>query len=236
MQKALQKIIDANPGKKLSIQGFFSNYPLEEYFILKKSAILFGRSDRLWAHLAGPSGSDMETLLDKHHHKTNYFHAVEDRLIPLLKKFGKIDWQLSTKLFIREGVSPPTPPLSRVLPLTPSYAEYIHQNSAYNEYTSAAYISDRLGRDISAGIFENGQLVAWALTHDDGSLGFMNVLKDHRKKGYARDIAAAMARMKMEKKEPVFANIEADNLPALKLAEQFGFEQRGSSSWVKMIW
>ena len=48
----------------------------------------------------------------------------------------------------------------------------------YKDMLSVGYLNERIEKSVSAGIYNDGKLVAWALTHDDGSLGSMHVLKN----------------------------------------------------------
>jgi len=44
----------------------------------------------------------------------------------------------------------------------------------------------RITNGESSCIQESDKLIAWAITQDDGDIGFLHVLPEHRKMGYGR--------------------------------------------------
>ena len=88
MDQQLLSILNLNPQSILATWGFFANYPVEQFYIKNKAALIFGTSDHLWAHLVGTSEADIVFLLSKHHAKTPYYYSVEKWMIPLIQKHG----------------------------------------------------------------------------------------------------------------------------------------------------
>lgn len=235
MDNTLKSILYADPIKNIATAGFFSNYNLQEFHIENNSAILFGTSDHLWAHIVSNSEIDTEQLLAKYYAVTKFYYSVEDWQLPLISKYGKPEWIMATNRYILKNDVDIPVSKNTFISLNELHAEAIYSNSNYKQYTSIQYINDRLKKDISVGIIENHNLVAWGFTHDDGALGFLHVLDQYRKKGYGKDILLKLIALKRKKDKPVFCNIVPDNEKAIRLVTQLGFEFDRKVSWVKLI-
>lgn len=109
----------------------------------------------------------------KHHNKTKCYFSAEDWMIPLIQKFGNIDWIMTTNRYILNEHFEIDPHKEKTTGLTSSFTSYIHKHSDYKNFTSLEYIEDRLNSDISARICLNNKLVALGFTQDDGALEFL---------------------------------------------------------------
>jgi 8-oxo-dGTP diphosphatase len=218
----------------IATAGFFKNYPVEDHLTEGNSAMILGRSDQLWAHLVSDSKIELAALLDKHPLKTKYYHSVEEWMVPLILEHGDAEWILTTNLYVLEEVVPVKMPNMLTARIDLSFAQHILNNSDYKQYVSPGYIEDRLQSDASAGILVDNELVAWGLTHDDGSLGFLHVLKDHRNKGYGENILKELIRQKREHGKPVFGNIIQENSASLNLVTKLGWKFDRIVSWIKL--
>ena len=234
MNNTLLSILNSNPDKNIAILGFFSNYPVEEYCTIDNSILILGKSDHLWAHISSSSEIELSSILTEYHTKTKYYFSVEDWMIPLILRYGEMDWIMTTNRFILDKSISTALPKSKIDTIDKSYASFIYNNSDYKDYTSVEYIEDRLSKDISAGIFVNNNLVAWGFTHDDGALGFLHVLEDFRNKGYGKDVLLGLIQMRKEGKKPVFVNIVPDNIAPTKLVTKLGFKLDCKASWIKL--
>lgn len=234
MESSLSEILKIIPLKNIASIGYFQNYPVTEYFKEGDSALILGKSDHIWAHLVSSDESELSKILHKYHTKTRYYHSVEDWMIPHILKHGTVDWILSTNRYILDDrVACDLPEISSVK-IEPGLASYIQENSSYKGFTSLEYIEERLTRDISAGIMLDKQLVAWGLTHDDGSLGFLHVLKEYRSRGYGKSILLNLIHQRRLEGKPVFGNIEPENKNSIGLASKLGFAFDKQSSWIKL--
>ena len=230
----LSLLLRKDIAKNIACIGFFSNYPIIQYYIENDSAIIFGKSDHLWAHISSSSADDLAKLLEEHHKKTKFYFSVEDWMIPHIQMYGKIDWIMTTNRYILNENIEILPPKERIMTLNYSLASYIYEHSDYKKYTSIKYIKDRLKKDISAGIWINDKLIAWGFTHDDGALGFLHVFKSQRKKGLASNILNFLISERIKVGKPVFVNIVPENKHAIKLVEKLGFYFDRRVSWIKI--
>ncbi len=234
MQADLLNHLQSNPISNMPVLGFFENYPLDKHVIYNKSLILIGTSDYSWAYLSVPEPNDLDSLLEKFGFESLYFANVEEWMIPQLTRNHRIEWKLLTnRYYLPEEIEvEPTDKASG--PLDSSHVGYIYQNSAYKDFTSELYISERIARDISAGIWLDDKLVGWGLTHDDGSLGFLNVISEYRGKGIGEAIFRTLIRGKQENQKPVFVNVEPQNKQSINLLKKLGLEFDRAVSWVKL--
>jgi 8-oxo-dGTP diphosphatase len=93
------------------------------------------------------------------------------------------------------------------------------------------YINWRIKTGPTAAIRRQGRLVAWALTHGDGSMGFLHVLKPWRGQGMARTIGTALAQRLLGKGIGPFLFIEKKNRASIRLTRTMGFERVGTFAW-----
>jgi len=234
VERELKLKLDQNPSGNIAIMGFFSNYPVEDYFVEGNSAIIFGTSDHLWAHISSTSEKELKDLLNIHHSRSAYYFSIENWMIPLVLRYGKLDWIMTTHRYFLDDKASLKQPKNETVPITPSHSSFIYEHSDYKDFISTGYIDDRLKRDISAGIIRDGKPVAWGFTHDDGALGFLHVMPDFRKQGLGRDVLLELIRMRRKEKKPVFLNIVPGNTVAVSLVKGLGFKFDREASWLKL--
>lgn len=94
---------------------------------------------------------------------------------------------------------------------------------------------DRILRRIRSGpgycIRRRGAPVAWGLTHDDGSMGFLHVVEQYRHQGMARTLTTALAGSLLRLGVQPFMYIVTDNAASLRLTAGMGFSRAGRFSW-----
>lgn len=234
MQEEFVLQLKSNPLQNMPVLGFFENYPVEKYVVYNKSMILAGTSDYTWAYLAVHQAADMDILLEKFAFNTLYFANVEDWMLPHLTQNHQIEWRLATDRYYLPENSHVSPSDKKCGPLTQAHVSYIYQHSAYKDFTSEPYIRQRIEKDISAGVWVNDQLAGWGLTHDDSSLGFLNVMPSFRGQGIGEAIFRTLVMAKQEKGKPVFLNVESHNKQSIGLARKVGFVFDRSVSWIKL--
>lgn len=234
MDATIRSFLRKDPLQSLPIEGFFENYPLEKVYQSEDFLLLTGTSDWCWALLAGSDAEGMQQVIEAFDFQTSYFANVEEWMLPVLMKYRPLEWKMTTMRYYLPQDQLVDPPSVSCLPLHPSDAAYVFWHSAYKEYTSEEYIIDRLKKDVSAGIYIRGKLVGWGLTHDDGSLGFLNVLEPFRKQGLGESILRNMILHRQNNKQPVFVNVETTNNKSITLITKLGFLPDRMVSWVKV--
>ncbi len=235
MQEEILHQLQKHPLLNLPVMGFFQNYLLENAITSGESMILTGTSDYTWAYLAVPDEDEMKTLLGKFDFKSLYFANVEEWMIPHLTRNHRIEWRLSTHRYYLPADAIVAPPANECTSLSHNDVSYIYQHSPYKDYTSETYIRERIEKDISAGIWLDGELAGWGLTHDDSSLGFLNVLAKYRGKGVGENIFRSLIHGKREKQKSVFVNVEPHNKQSISLLTKLGLEFDRQVSWLKLV-
>jgi ribosomal protein S18 acetylase RimI-like enzyme len=95
--------------------------------------------------------------------------------------------------------------------------------------------ADRILRRIRSGpgycIRRRGAPVAWGLTHDDGSMGFLHVVERYRHQGMARALTTALAERLLRFGVQPFMHIVTNNRASLRLTASMGFSRVGRYSW-----
>jgi len=117
----------------------------------------------------------------------------------------------------------------RVSPLGPGDAGTIARYWPYGR--SVRYVVSRIRALPGCAIRHKGRLVAWALTHDDGSMGFLHVIKEYRGQGMARALSTALAERLVRIGIQPFMYIVRNNRASVALTGSMGFTRRGGYSW-----
>jgi len=221
--------------KNISILGFIENYPVSKVIKEGDTVLILGESDCLWSYISSDCKKELEDIMKKFDFKTKYFASLEKWMVPIIISDRKVDWELNTYRYILPKHIEIDSLDYSIRELDTSYAKYIYDNSNYQDFTSVDYIKERIRKGVSAGIFEDGELAGWGLTHDDGALGFLHVVSKFRGKGYGENIVKSLIEKKRELERPVFANVELQNIKAKKLLTGLGFSFDREISWVKLI-
>lgn len=234
MQAEILDHLQKHPLQNLPVIGFFQNYPLEKKVEYGTSMILAGTSDYTWAYISVGNPQDFDILLDKYGFETLYFANVEEWMITHLTLYHRIEWRLATDRYYLPDELEVSEPKRECRALTVEDVNHIYQHSPYKDYTSVGYIKERIKKDISAGVWIDDKLVGWGLTHDDSSLGFLNVMSEYRGQGTGEDIFRSLIIAKREKNRPVFVNVEPHNKQSISLLNKLGLVYDRQVSWVKL--
>lgn len=220
--------------RNIAVLGFFENYPIERAFRVGDTSLLLGESDHLWAYISSKNISELTEIIEQSQINTKYFACVEEWMKSIIVKDSEVEWELLTLRYVFPETREIELPIRKTCTLNISLVDYIFDHSDYKSFTSKEYIRERIERGISAGIMEGGILVAWALTHDDNSLGFLHVLPDYRKKGYGKDIVTSLIHQKRKEVKSIFLNVEVTNVNSMCFFEQMGFVLDREISWIKL--
>jgi len=117
----------------------------------------------------------------------------------------------------------------RVSRLRPEDATRIAEAWPYGR--SPEHILRRIQSGPGLCVRRRGAPVAWALTHEDGSMGFLHVLERCRSQGMARTLTTALALRLLRLGVQPFMYIVISNIASLRLTESMGFSQSGRFSW-----
>lgn len=108
------------------------------------------------------------------------------------------------------------------------------------DWPSEEYVRSRLRVGPTAGVFVDGQLVAWGLTHLEtdrvSMMGFLHVLDAHRGKGYAKAVGSHLIKDILGRGKIPALHVWVDNVPSLELTPRFGFHRVKKQVWADGVY
>lgn len=218
----------------LSVIGFINENPVEKFVQKGNSFFVKGGDGDGWIYFTGNNETEFNSLIKSLTAEDKYFGALDDWMIPIILKNREVEWLINAYQFHFPGDKLIPENKIRTGKLTSKDSDFIASQSVYKEMLSVKYLNERINKSVSAGIYDNGKLVAWALTHDDGSIGSMHVLEEYRGKGYAKEISISLVRQCRKINKIPFLQCETKNLPAQNLVEKLGFVKDRNVSWLKL--
>jgi 8-oxo-dGTP diphosphatase len=233
-KEELLEILNNNRITNLNIINFVRDYGFDSIEQEGDSFLIMGTSDRDWIYFSSESAVEFTELMKKLKPGDKCFAGLEDWMLALICRKYDFEWRLSCERLIFPDNIKLNEAKNPMRKLTKADAEYIFKNSKYKQYLTLKYIEDRIQKGINAGIEIDGKLAAWVMSHDDGSIGFLNVLEEYRRKHLGYDITLSAIKMYRERKEIPFVHIEASNIGSINLARKAGFEFDRNIHWIKI--
>jgi len=231
--KAMAVLEKDKPGN-VNIIYFIKSYPVDTVDIVGDSVMIRGRSDEEWVYISSKSEDEFLKLLESLNDRDKCYAILEDWMLAHIIRDSEMRSRLTSIRYLYEAGNVLPAVKFMAVNLKESDAPYVYENSLYKEYISIEYIRDRIKNGVALGIPENGKLAAWAITHDDGAIGFLNVLEEYRGKGYGTSVTAAAVKKLLERGEVPFLHIEEDNMKSIGLALKTGFRRDKRIHWIKL--
>lgn len=158
--------------------------------------------------------------------------AHEASSLPALQEaFGYKDFNPCRQAgyFSRKPMPEPDIPFV-VRPLGPEHLSLV---AAHYHLTGADYVLGRLEAGVMIGAFTpRGDLAGFMGTHDEGTMGLLEVLPPYRRQGAARLLQSHMTNLALERDEIPYGQIFDGNSPSLALQQSLGFQcSRGFMYW-----
>jgi 8-oxo-dGTP diphosphatase len=226
------ELLKKEPVKNSNILYFLEDNIITGYHFCGNSVLISGISDREWFYFASSDEEEFLSLIQFITPGSYNFTATEKWMVPILLKHFSSTIELTVvKLYLPPEIILPEIRNS-VYKLTEAEACSIIEKSEYKEFLSIEYIKDRIRRGVSAGIYNGDELIGWAITHDDGAIGFLHVDEKYRSKGLGSDLTIYMSeKVRLADRIP-FVHIEKTNLTSLSIAKKLGFVEAGEVSWL----
>jgi len=118
----------------------------------------------------------------------------------------------------------------KIMPIGEQHMGHVITN--YDFAVGADYISERIKSGKIFGGFEKGEMFGFVGIHQEGSIGMLKVLKEHRGKGYGAGLIAYATNHQLERKTTPFVQIGTDNEISLAAAKKAGYAVSSS----KVYW
>ncbi len=103
-----------------------------------------------------------------------------------------------------------------------SYFDFMRAH--YDNIDDDGYIAERLSGGEVYGIFVDGALAGFMGTHQEGSLGMLEILPAYRRRGLAEALERHVIDIHLSRGWMPFSQIKPDNPASLSLHEKLGFE------------
>lgn len=218
----------------INLINFIENNHISGIEHIGNSLLVRGRSDRNWVYIKCQNNAELAQIKGLLNDQDKCFAAIEDWMVPVLLKDEAVSWNVSmAQFYLPDDVDLPEP-AHQTITLSEKDAGTVYDSSEYQEQISVEYIADRIRAWISKGIYENDNLVAWGLTHDDGGLGSLHVLESARRKGYGSSITLALIKEVRRANQIPFCYIEKDNHKSINLVSKLGFVRHRDCNWFEI--
>lgn len=234
------KLLCSDPVRNVNIIKFLKSYPAYSFDRAGESVLIRGTSDEDWVYISSGSEGEFGRLTEGLDEEDKCFAVLEDWMLPAVIRGREVRSRMTSMKLVYDwpgfgrASGEERNVQAEVTDLTIPDAPVLYNNSDYKEYISIDYIEERILNGVGAGIRKDGRLVAWALTHDDGAIGFMHVLEEYRRKGYARQITEAMVSRLAAAGEVPFVHIKESNTASMELAVKAGFRKDRRIHWIKL--
>ena len=103
------------------------------------------------------------------------------------------------------------------------YFEFIKEN--YSTPIEEAYLLERIDANVFVGAFIEKQIVGFAGRHIEGTIGFVEVIKEYRRLGIAQALEQYLMQKLIAENEIIYLQVEVDNYPSMRLHEKLGYER-----------
>lgn len=233
LHKNQRHLLLSEPDQNIALLCLAEEYPLLE--VVQEGSMLMCRfkTDEEWCHFSYNASIDFIDSFFRQHTKAQYVVISDPALFTYVHQQYKIAWSISCKrLFLDNSIDLTMPP--GLQPIRQEHLQKVYDYSKYQQFLSKDYLLKRLEYGGGFCIELDGLQAAWVMTHDDGSIGMLQVVDEYRGRGFARMLIKGMAIKVRQKGRPVFAHIEPGNKPSLNLFESLGFEVKGQLTWAKI--
>ena len=121
-----------------------------------------------------------------------------------------------------------------VRPVDPRYAGMIAKIWE-PDWAAEPYVRSRIEAGPSFGVYVDGELVGWDMTHFETDrvvmMGFLHVQEAHRGKGYARSMGSALVKEILARGKIPACHVYTDNAASIRLTEALGFRKVKVQVW-----
>lgn len=232
--KSALQILEQDCPKNISIINFIKNNQILSVDIIGTSVLVKGTSDRRWVYISCTGKAELDLIKNKLNLDDDNFASIDDWMFPVLTEGKQIVWDLQMlQFYLPDDVTLPASEFETV-PLTAEDSHIVYNNSEYKEYISREYVKDCIQKGISAGLNQNNKLVSWAITQDDGAIGFLHTLDDYRRKGLGYGVTISMIHNVRDSGGLPFANVLESNKRSINLLSKLGFKENKKIHWFQI--
>ncbi len=163
-----------------------------------------------------------------------WFHLSNEDLLPVLRERVRIGWWAKYWLLSLPRGGLKVQARHETRKLDASWAVKVAKVWSW-DWDATEYVKGRIEKGPSSGIFVDGELVAWNLTHfetdDVGVAGMLVVLPEYRSRGFAESVTIDVVKQIHASGKDAACHIHEDNQPSLSLSERIGFRRVCRQIW-----
>lgn len=228
------EILEKDKINNINIINFIKNNKVNSIDILGATILCRGESDRKWIYISSKSTDELNKIKEILKPDDTNYAAIEEWMMPILTERKEVIWKLSAvQYYLLDSIYLKSNK-KHTIRLKEEDASVVYDNSTYKEYISVKYIKERIQKGISVGLIENNNLVSWAITQDDGAIGFLHTIKDYRRKGYGREVILSITDKLRNIGEIPFAYVEETNNASKNMFLNIGFKENKISYWFQI--
>jgi len=163
-----------------------------------------------------------------------WLHLANEDILRIVRRRMRMGWCSSAWLLALSPGDLRNEKKHETKRIDPSWASKVAKVWAY-DWDATEYVKARIENGPSAGVFIDGELVAWNLTHFEtdrvSAMGMLVVLPSHRGKGYAESVTIDVARQVLAAGRIPLCHIYEDNQASLAMSEGLGFKRVCRQAW-----
>lgn len=108
--------------------------------------------------------------------------------------------------------------------LTPKYRDFIIKNYSNSEIVEDEYIQNRIEANVMFGAFINNELCGFIGSHEEGSIGILEVIPKYRGQGIGTALQIAATNDALANKRYPYGQVVETNSVSIALQKKLGFE------------
>ena len=150
-------------------------------------------------------------------HNDKYFNIINQK------------WRLNKEIvayqygYLKKYVRIINNPIVEIKEIGREYFEFIKEN--YSTPIEEAYLLERIDANVFLGEFIEKKIVGFAGRHIEGTIGFVEVIKEYRRLGIAQALEQYLMQKLIAENEIIYLQVEVDNYPSMRLHEKLGYER-----------
>lgn len=157
-------------------------------------------------------------------HQDFYFNKIEERF-GLKQKVECYQAVYTKKIPIQHSYD------FEIRELTLDYIDFVVKN--YSRSADADYITERINSKCMYGAFLGADIMGFIGVHDEGAMGMLEVMAEHKRKGVGYALEAYLINEKLKQGHIPYAHIIISNTASYSLQKKLGLEfADGIVSWV----
>ncbi len=197
-------------------------------------AVIVHHRERNRLALAARSTSGLVDLLSALPSGEYHMTSLDLDLIPAVEGVMSLDMEEPVWLFKMEKEDFHPTVVCETSPVTVEYAQMVAKHW-WPGGEAHDYVRSRIENGLSAGVYTDGDLVAWDMSHHETDkvvmLGFLYVKEPYRGRGYAKTVTTGMCRMVFDRGKVPACQVFEDNEVSLRLTESLGFKRVKRQAW-----